>query len=265
MPIRDSYQHGTPSWVDLATTDPEAAKEFYGALFGWTFDDTPMDDAGTIFYSMASLDGHRVAAIAPQQTEQTEAGVPPHWQMYITVDDVEVATQKVSGAGGTVLGGPFDVFDAGRMSVVQDPVGAVVCLWQPRAMPGAELINETGAFVWDELIAPNSASAAPFYETVVGLKLTPSDMGNGQIYNGWTLDGTDATMIGGATDPPMPEIPPHWSIYFASADVDADAATTKQLGGTVMVEPFDIPVGRMTVLADPQGAVFNLIHSPPSE
>ena len=72
-------------------------------------------------------------------------------------------------------------------------------------------------------------------------------------------------MIGGATDPPMPEIPPHWSIYFASADVDADAATTKQLGGTVMVEPFDIPVGRMAVLADPQGAVFNLIQFPPSE
>jgi uncharacterized protein len=260
MPTRESYQAGTPSWVDLATTDPAAAKAFYGSLFGWTYDDLPMDDAGNVFYSMAMLKGQPAAAIAPQQPEQAAAGVPPHWQMYITVDDVDAAAAKVAGAGGTLHTGPFDVLDAGRMAVVQDPVGAFVCLWQAKDMIGAGIVNEDGAFAWDELLAPNAASAGPFYETVVGLKLIPTDMPGGMTYHGWTLDGTDATMVGGAMDPPMPGIPPHWMIYFGTADIDAHAAKVPDLGGTVVVPPTDIPVGRFAVFTDPQGASFSLFQ-----
>ena len=205
-----------------------------------------------------------MAAIASQQPQEAAAGVPPHWNMYITVADVDDAAAKVADAGGSVHAGPFDVMDAGRMAVVQDPVGAFVMLWEPKGTAGVGLVNEDGAFIWDELIAPNAASAAPFYEAVVGLKLVQSDMGDGRMYSGWTLDGTDATMVGGAMDPPMPGIPPHWSIYFGSNDIDAHAAKTKELGGSVLSEPMDIPVGRFAVLADPQGAVFSHLLRPPT-
>ena len=262
MAIRDSHAPGTPSWVDLATSDPEAAKQFYGGLFGWSFEDMPMEDG---VYSMASIRGRTAAAIGGQFPEEAAAGVPPHWQMYITVPDVDAAASKVEGAGGALVSPPFDVFEAGRMAVVTDPAGAFVMLWQPKDNIGSQIVNEPGAFTWSELVAEPNERTAGFYDAVAGLKLVSTPMPDGAVYDGFTLDGTDATMVAGTMAPPEPGTPPHWTIYFGAADVDASAATVRDLGGTVMVEPFDIPVGRMAVCVDPQGAVFNLFQMPPGE
>jgi predicted enzyme related to lactoylglutathione lyase len=263
MPKRESYTPGTPSWVDLATSDQAAAKEFYSGLFGWSYNDQPMGDG--VFYSMATLKGDTVAAIAPQQPEQAAAGVPPHWQMYITVADVDATAKLVEDAGGSLHVPPFDVMDAGRMAVVTDPSGAFFMLWTAKNTIGAGRVNEPGAFTWAELlVAPNDKTAS-FYEKVVGLKMIQEPMSDGSTYNGFTLDGTAATMLAGTIPPPMPGIPPHWSIYFGAQDVDSSAAKVTSLGGSVMVEPFDIPVGRMAVVADPQGASFVLFQMPATD
>jgi predicted enzyme related to lactoylglutathione lyase len=256
MPTRDSYLPGVPNWIDLATGDPAGAKAFYAGLFGWTYDDIPMGDGNS--YSMALIDGRKVAAIGPQQEEQSAAGVPPHWQMYINAPEVDAATAKVATAGGTVLAGPFDVMDAGRMSVVADPSGAIFQLWQAKGTIGAELVNEHGAFIWSELITPDPAAVAAFYETVTGLHLISADPGDGSSYSGFSLDGTVATMLAGTMAPMMPNMPTVWNVYIGSDDVDATAAKVVELGGSVMAPPFDIPVGRMSVLVDPQGAVFSV-------
>jgi predicted enzyme related to lactoylglutathione lyase len=261
MAKRESYAPGTPSWVDLATNDPAAAKAFYGGLFGWTFDDLAVGD--DMLYSMAILRGASVGAIAPQQAEQVAAGVPPHWQMYITVADVDAAAALVEGAGGSVHVPPFDVMEAGRMAVITDPAGAFFMLWTAINTVGAGVVNEPGAFTWSELVAPPNDRTASFYETVTGLKLLTAPMGDGSSYDGFTLDGTVDTMVAGTIPPQMPGMPAHWSIYFGAADVDASAAKASELGGKVFVEPFDIPVGRMAVIADPQGAMFNLFKMDP--
>jgi len=262
MAKRDSYAPGTPSWVDLATNDQAAAKSFYSALFGWSYDDQAVGD--DVFYSLAQLHGRNVAAIGPQQAEQIKAGVPPHWQMYITVEDVDATASKIEAAGGAVHVPPFDVMDAGRMAVITDPSGAFFMLWTAKKTIGAEIVNEPGAFTWAELLAPPNDKTASFYETV-GLKMLAAPMPDGSTYNGFTLDGTPETMVAGTMPPPMPGIPPHWSIYFGSADVDATAAKCTELGGQVLREPFDIPVGRLAVLADPQGAAFCVFYMPPAE
>src|SRR4051812_41599723 len=116
MGERTSHDAGTISWTDLATADQDAAKEFYGGLFGWEYDDQPIDENTT--YSMAKLGGRSAAAISPQQPNEAEQGIPPHWNVYVTVDDVDAGAEKAGEAGGNVLAGPFDVFDAGRMAVV---------------------------------------------------------------------------------------------------------------------------------------------------
>ena len=264
MAKRDSYAPGTPSWTDLSTNDQAGAKSFYGDLFGWSFDDLPMGEG--VFYSMATIKGDNVAAISPQQPEQAAAGVPPHWQMYVTVADVDGATALVDGAGGKVHVQPFDVMDAGRMSVIQDPTGAFLMLWSPTNNIGAGRVNEPGAFAWSELVAPPNDRTASFYETVLGLKLISAPMDDGSTYSGFTLDGTPQTMLAGAISPPphMSRVPAHWSIYFGAEDVDATAAKVWDLGGRVFVEPFDIPVGRMAVAVDPQGAMFSLFEMAPA-
>jgi predicted enzyme related to lactoylglutathione lyase len=131
MSERTKYAPGTFSWADVTTTDPAAAKAFYSALFGWEAEDIPVGDG--VFYSMMRLEGHDVAAISPQPQPQREAGVPPVWNSYITVDSADAAADSATQLGATVHAPPFDVMEAGRMAVIQDPQGAFFMVWEPRS------------------------------------------------------------------------------------------------------------------------------------
>jgi uncharacterized protein len=257
MPARESYAQGTPNWVDLQTTDQAGAKAFYGGVFGWTYDDQPMD-AGAV-YSIAKIGDGQVAAIAPQSPELKAAGAPAMWNTYLAVDSVDDATAKVGPAGGTVAMEPFDVMDAGRMSFVLDPSGAAVALWQAGQHIGATLVNEPGTVTWNELITDNPA-AVSFYEQVLGVTTTTMDMGEGK----YTMFQVGGKEVGGSMPLQTAGAPNHWHVYFAVTDADATAAKIKQLGGSIEVEPFDTPIGKMAVAADPQGAVFSLFQAPPA-
>ncbi len=258
MSVRTEYAHGTPSWVDLATTDPDGATAFYSALFGWDRTDEPAGEDAV--YTMFRKDGHAVAGMAEQDPRQREAGVPPNWTTYITVSDLDAVTGQVATLGGSVHAEPFDVMDAGRMSIIQDPTGAFLALWEPKNNIGAELVNEAGAFTWNELNTRGAKAARDFYAALLGLELSIQDMGEMGEYT--TLMKGDA-MVGGVMDMPpgIPEfVPPHWLVYFATDDVEETVAKASEGGGQVMASPMDIPgVGRFAVLNDPQGATFAVI------
>jgi predicted enzyme related to lactoylglutathione lyase len=257
MPVRTSYAQGTPNWVDLQTTDQAAAKQFYAGLFGWTFDDQPMPDGGAV-YSMAMLGDKTVAAIAPQSPDMAAAGAPPMWNTYLAVDNVDDVVAKVAAAGGQVMLPPFDIPGAGRMAFVMDPSGAGVALWQASEHIGATLVNEPGTVTWNELITTDP-SVTKFYEQLLGMTTSTMDMGEGA----YTLFEVDGQMVGGTTPPPMEGVPNHWHVYFSVTDADATAAKAAEQGGSVVVPPFDTPVGRMTVLTDPQGATFSVMKPAP--
>lgn len=252
MPVRESYEHGTPSWIDLSTTDPDAAQAFYGPLLGWDFETNPTPEGGK--YTMASRKGKTTAGMMQQPAEQAQMGIPSLWNTYITVDDINAAVGKVEGAGGSVMMPPMEVMDAGSMAVVVDPSGAVVCMWQANQHIGSELVNEPGALIWNELITDNGDAAKPFYQEVFGLGIIDQDMGEGNVYSMLTQGETP---IAGVMPPPMEGMPNHWSVYFAVEDADAAVAKATELGGTVLGEVMDVPsVGRMVPIQDPQGAVF---------
>jgi predicted enzyme related to lactoylglutathione lyase len=260
MPKKTEYAQGTPCWVDLQTTDPSAAKEFYASLFGWSYDDQPMPHGGV--YSMAMVNGETVAAIAPMAPGAPD-GMPPAWSTYLAVDDVDATVEKVAPAGGQVLVTPTDIGDAGRMAFVADPTGAVAGLWQANRHIGATLVSEPGAMIWNELITDKPDTALAFYEAVLGMTHTDVEMGPGQTYHMLKVGSTD---VGGCMEPPMPDVPNHWHVYFAVEDADATATKAAAQGGQVAVDPFDIPsVGRSAVLADPQGAVFSVLTPAPQQ
>ena len=261
MAKKTEYAQGTPDWVDLRTTDQSAAKQFYTSLFGWSYDDQPMPGDGGV-YSMATLNGEIVAAVAPMPPGAPE-GMPPMWNTYLAVDDVDAAVEKVASAGGQVLMPATDIGDTGRMAFVTDPTGAAVGLWQANQFAGATLVNEPGALIWNELITDKPDSALAFYEAVVGLTTATMEMAPGQNYTLLKVGGTD---VGGCTTPPMPDVPNHWHVYFAVEDADATAAKAAAEGGQVAVQPFDIPsVGRSAVLIDPQGAMFSVLKQAPQQ
>lgn len=248
MPDRTEYSHGTPNWVDLQTSDQPAAKQFYGALFGWDYDDQPIPDAGV--YSMSKLGDRHVAAIAPLPPQQ---GIPPHWNSYVAVGDVDATAARVPDAGGTVIMPPMDVMDAGRMAIIQDPTGAMIGLWQAKNHIGAQKVNDPNTYTWNELHTPDVDKAAAFYGKVLGWEAVPFE---GMDY---TVFNNEGQGVAGAMKPPMEGIPPNWLVYFAVADTDATVAKASELGATVLAPPMDIAAGRIATLADPQGAVFSVI------
>jgi predicted enzyme related to lactoylglutathione lyase len=249
MGERTSHKPGTISWTDLATTDQTAAKEFYSALFGWEYDDQPAGEGVT--YSMAKLGGRSAAAISPQQADETAQGIPPHWNVYVTVEDVDASTAKVGEAGGRVLAGPFDVFDAGRMTVLADPLGAVLCLWQAGTSIGAEIVNEPGSLTWADTATTDAEAAQAFYTALFGWRF--DQMSEEPPY--WVIWNGERTN-GGMTLPP-PEVPANWFPYFAVEDVEAAMQAAQAAGGQPFVGPVDVPNGgRFALIQDPQGATF---------
>lgn len=252
MGERTQYAPGTFCWTDLATTDQEAAKAFYADLFGWQAEDMPAGEG--ITYSMMRLGGRDVAAIAPQPQEQRDAGVPPVWQSYVSVESADPVADRARELGATVHAPPFDVLDAGRMAVIQDPQGAFFMLWQPRRHFGAALVNAPGALCWNELGSPDLDASARFYRDLFGWTITPFE-GSAQPY--LSIKNGEANN-GGIRELTPPDAPPNWLVYFGAEDIDAARARVEQLGGTNLAGPIDIGMARIGIVQDPQGAVFAL-------
>src|SRR5436305_9947198 len=128
MPNIDAHAPGAFCWIELATTDQNAAKNFYSGLFGWVSADFPMGPDQ--FYTMFKLDGRDAAAAYGMDEQMRSRGIPPHWMLYVATDSADASAEKVRTAGGNVTAGPFDVADFGRMAVLQDPTGAMFSVWQ---------------------------------------------------------------------------------------------------------------------------------------
>jgi uncharacterized protein len=244
MPEMTRYEHGVPSWVDIGTPDPKVTLRFYEQLFGWEGQDMGEE---ACHYTIVSKGGKQVAAISPGQ-----APPPSWWTTYINVDDLDSVAKKAETAGGTIVVPPMDVMSAGRMAIFRDTTGAVIAAWQPRDHIGAQLVNEAGAFVWNELGTSDMAKSKAFYSEVFGWGWGGSDEYAEAQMAGRTIAGVTSR---------RPDIPPDapdaWLVYFGSDDVDADAAKACDLGANVLVGCSDIPgTGRFAVFADLDGAAF---------
>jgi predicted enzyme related to lactoylglutathione lyase len=247
MATRTEHAPGTFSWVDLTTSDAAIAKDFYGGLFGWGFEDNDMPGGGGT-YTMCTVDSDHVAAIPPATDK-----VPPHWNSYVTVSSADAASAKASELGATVIEQPFDVGEAGRMGLLIDPTGAAVCLWEPRDAIGATRVNEPGCLTWNELHTPDPDRALAFYTALFGWNTEELDTHGGPRYVvvkvGERTNGAVMDAQGGE--------PPHWLPYFVVEDRDA-AATTATAHGAQGVARQDMPQGNIAILTDPQGAPFGL-------
>ena len=252
MSERTSYTPGTFSWTDLSTTDQEGAKTFYGELLGWDAEDQPVGDG--VVYSMMNIGGKPVAGISPQNEMQRQAGAPPAWNSYVTVESADDAADRATKLGATVVAPPFDVMDVGRMAVIQDPQGAWFLIWQPNQHLGAQLVNAPGAPSWNELASPDLDASSIFYAALFDWTVEPFE-GSPEPY--LTIKNGDV-VNGGIRTLNSPGPPPHWLVYFAVDDLDASLAKVSELGGATHAGPIDIGIARIAVVADPQGAMFAL-------
>jgi predicted enzyme related to lactoylglutathione lyase len=269
---RDGYPVGVPCWIDTSQRDLDAATRFYGALFGWEFEERMPGR-----YLIATLNGLDVAGMAHQPDDE------PSWNTYIQVDSADWATNDAIQLGGKALVPPFDVADAGRMSVIVDPTGAVFCTWESRQHHGAQLVNAAGTWNWSDLYTPDPSLAEPFYRALFGWDATAVSFGETSATMwrrpgyGDTLEARnpgirqmheDAGAPEGFTDSIgwllQDDGPSRWHVTFSVDDADASAARASELGAEVLVPPYDAGPVRAAMLKDPQGAVFTVSRYDPS-
>ncbi len=255
MPEFTSYPAGSPSWVDHAAKDVEVSNSFYSGLFGWKAEDQG-EEMG--HYTIFSKGGKTVAGNMAVMTD----GQPSAWVTYVSVNDADATTDLAKKAGASVFVEPMDVADIGRMALFADPTGAAIGLWQAKTFHGAELANEPGSFVWNELNTREVPAAKAFYTEVFGWKPNDMDMG-GMSYTEWRLG--DKPVAGMQVMPEMVPagVPAHWLVYFAVDDTDATVSKATNTGATTLVPPMDIPPGRFAVLSDADGAAFAVIKTRP--
>src|SRR3981081_3946184 len=232
-----------PTWVDLSTTDASAAREFYSKLFGWKIEVDPDPQYGG--YGMAEAGGKRAAGIGPKMSPDARTA----WSIYIATDDIDGLAKKVQAAGGKVVAPPFDVGDQGRMAAIQDPSGAVISVWQPRAMHPSMPVVEANTYGWAELSARGVDKAIPFYQKVFGWTTKTNDMGPNQPpYYEFQLGGQ--SIAGGQEMQPMgpAQVPSYWLVYFAVPDVDKSFKAATQAGAREPGAPLGFPRGALARL-----------------
>ncbi|WP_030276795.1 VOC family protein [Streptomyces sp. NRRL B-24484] len=255
--VTTPYATGTPCWVDLMAKDQQAALDFYRDLLGWQGRPGPAEFGG---YAVCELNGRAVAGIGPAMAPEGMPEPPTVWTSYLASTDAPATQDAVVAAGGTLLVPTMDVGNLGRMLVAADPQGAVFGVWQPGEFSGAQVANEAGALTWNELHTTDVPAAAAFYGDAFGIEIEP--LAGADSY--WELR-VGGRAVGGVTllanDPPG--TPAHWLTYFAVDDVDATVDALVKRNGTVLAPPFDMMAGRMSVVADAQGAPFALIKPTP--
>jgi predicted enzyme related to lactoylglutathione lyase len=281
MREREGFPAGVPAWIDTRPADPDSAAEFYAGLVGWQFENRA--PAGSPSYLVATLDGREVVAIGSRR-----AGDPASdaWTTYVAVDDADATAARVRELGGTVISDPSDLFDAARIAVCADPSGAVFGLWQPGTIRGAQVVNTPGSWNFSELNTGDVEGARRFYGALFGWEVDEVDLGGNaatmvrlpgyadvleQFDPGIRQRHADFGAPPGFSEciawiqAPDGDARPHWSVSFAVADADAVSARARELGGTVVVEPFDIAPVRSAVLCDPQGTQFTVNAFSPAE
>jgi uncharacterized protein len=258
MSERTEYANGEFCWAELVSPDVDAAARFYGELLGWERERYKPDPEG---YWYLRYDGKLVAGLEGIRAE----GQVPAWLGYVRVDDLEGTAGKVEEAGGTVLDGPEAVpGDAGSLAICQDREGAVFALWRPGELRGAELVNEPGSWTWTNLMTRDVDAAKDFYRQVFGWTAAQPEGAPDYIWN-WQLEGQRwpeglAGLMRMGTDMP-PDAPPHWQVYLMVPNADEAVEKTTADGGRLLFGPVDIPIARMAVVSDPQGANVALLES----
>ena len=262
MPLIESYMHGTPCWVDLATSDLEGAREFYSGLFGWRYEDEQMGQMGIGTYSMAMVDDVATAAIYELGSNQLRLVDKPAWHVYVSVDNIEDVVAESRSRGGGVIGEAVDIDRAGRVAAIADPLGVETTLWQPGEFSGSGVRAEPGALTWVEHVSVDCERSARFYEEVLGIDLMTAPMGSLDAYRTWMVNDT---AVGGMFQWPdemiADGVPSMWFVYFQVEDLDGSIEYMESNGGKAMADSAVVTdMGRILVLRDPQGADFCLVE-----
>jgi len=256
MPVLTSLTHGTFGCPGLCSGDANAAKAFYSGLLDWQPDDREEDGHP---YTMFKLRDSIVSGMYEMAPARKDAGVRPHWNNYIMVDDVAAVVKRVPELGGKVLMEPYDAM-GDLMANLADPWGAKFTVWQARTAQEPFVLMEPGAQVWNELYTPDLKAAEKFYSQLLGWRLGAFEASA----HPYTMLTPEKAMYpsGGMMQlgEEMQGMQPQWIPYFSVTDVAGTMSQAKAAGAQVH-GPIPVPtVGTLAMMQDPEGAGFAVIQ-----
>jgi predicted enzyme related to lactoylglutathione lyase len=241
-------------WFEYISKDAPKAQGFYGELFGWRTQSMPVPGGGS--YTMITNGSEMIGGYPPAEALKN---APPHahWISHLQVDDTNAVVAKVKANGGRVLSESHKM-DMGTHTIVADPLGGALALWQPAKAEGTgDWSGNDGSFCWNELFTEDPAKSVAFYKAIGGFEEEKMEMGPVTYH----LLKSEGKPRGGVMKPMMPGVPQAWLPYVQVASADATHEKAKRLGATILVTPTDIPnVGRFSILADTQGATIGVLQ-----
>ena len=250
--------HGTPIWYELMTADPEAAKQFYDVVIGWTVEPRP---SGEMDYRMITTPGGDNAGGMMRLTDEMMAGgARPGWLFYIGVEDVDATVAKAKEAGAGVIMPPWTIEGIGRMALLHDPQGNPFYVMRGQSEETSTVFDPAGVAKcsWNELTTDDQQGALDFYAAVFGWTY-PDRMPMGAMGD-YVFVNVAGTQIGAIMQRPADAPPGRWRFYFRIADIDAAAAAVKDAGGTVHHGPVEVPGGdRIIIASDPEGVDLGVV------
>ncbi len=256
------WTHGTFFWNELRTRDLEAAKKFYGAALGWTFDNessNPISD-----YWVAKSGGMPTAGLMTMDENEWK-GIPDHWFCYIAVDDVDKRAELIQPNEGTLFGELFNIPDIGRVAFLQDNSGATVGYMTPDipddAMQGDWDMSPYGKFFWNELMARDADSAKKFYSATLDWTFDQVPSATGGDYWVARSDSHHAAGIFEMTGKEFVGIPEFWFSYIAVQDIEESCNLVKKSGGKLLKPVFEVKdVGKFGIIEDTCGVCFGFME-----
>jgi hypothetical protein len=253
-------------WYELNANDADEAIDFYTSVIPWGTEVSEMEgDAPP--YTMWTAQGESRGGVMNMPEEPRKQGVLPYWLGYVNVSDLEGTLERLEVLGGSRVTEPMNISEQDEFCVVQDPQGAVFCLyhssaegmedWEPLAQ------NTPGNASWIELVTEDAHAAWDFYSALFGWEkgetLNPEP---GFTYQMFEWDGQ--TWGGMYTMPDEYDSPPHWLFYFTVEDIHSAVERVRDGGGEVFNGPEEVPGGDLVAhCRDPEGAVFALHQTAP--
>lgn len=258
---------GTPIWFDNPTSDREAGKQFYTAVFGWGWFEFTTDELGT--YSIGTLNGRHVAALVDDQYTSRAPDGPKMWRTYFLCDDVETTAAKCVDLGGTVLRGKQTHGDLGDSIECATSEGAAFILWAGSDTLAGRATREIGTPRWPEYYTRDLDGTLRLFQDALGIEFKPTELpvdGTGETtYTYRIMTDSGGVAVGGMflMEEGWEELPCHMMVYFSVESCDETAKLVSDNGGRVCVPPYDMPFGRFAVLEDPQGITFSVLQLDP--
>jgi predicted enzyme related to lactoylglutathione lyase len=256
-PATNRHTPGRWVWADLVTSDVAKAADFYGKVFGWTFETYGGEDDRET-YTLVLADGLPIAGMVFDARAKKAETPSARWIGLVSVDDPKAVAERIAPLGGQVVYAPVMLGERGETAVFRDPEGTLFGVVKSKNGDPADYLGDVGEWAWLDLWSNDVERAAQFYRTAIGYQTVPAgDASTARSGLHLVAGGYVRAGIMQKRDPQTTSV---WLPYVRVADAKRAAESARTAGGRVIYEPAPLGAAVVGIVADPTGAPVGIVQ-----